>query len=116
MSATEQIDACVASLDGWRRPLVARLRTLVHEAIPEVEEAWKWETPVFARGGTNVVAIGIFKDHVRLNFFRGASLADPAGLFNAGLEAKASRGIDIREGEAIDEPALADLMHRAASA
>jgi len=59
------------------------------------------------------VAGGIFKDHVKLNFFKGASLADPHGLFNAGLEAKATRGIDIHQGEDIDEAALTDLVRTA---
>ncbi len=62
---------------------------------------------------TNVVAIGAFKDHVKLNFFKGAALNDPRGLFNAGLEAKASRAIDIHEGDGIDEAALQDLVRAA---
>ena len=75
-------------------------------------EEWKWDTPVFAAKG-NVVAVGAFKDHVKLNFFKGAALNDPHGLFNAGLDAKATRAIDIHEGDAIDEPAIQDLVRAA---
>jgi hypothetical protein len=88
------------------------LRKLILETAPELTEEWKWDTPVWAYKG-NVVAGGVFKDHVKLNFFKGASLEDPKGLFNAGLEAKATRAIDIHEGESIDEPALKDLVRTA---
>jgi len=89
--------------------MLARLRQLIHTAAPDINEEWKWETPVFAQKG-NVVAIGAFKDHVKLNFFKGASLSDPHALFNAGLEAKATRAIDIHEGDEINELALLDLI------
>jgi hypothetical protein len=92
--------------------LLARLRKLINEAAPELTEEWKWDTPVWSHKG-NVVAAGAFKDHVRLNFFKGASLEDPARLFNAGLEAKVSRGIDFSQGDDIDEPALGDLVRAA---
>jgi hypothetical protein len=88
---------------------MTRLRKLIHVAAPEIIEDWKWDTPIFAQKG-NVVAIGAFKDHVKLNFFKGASLPDPNGLFNAGLDAKTSRGIDIHENDEIDEMALKDLI------
>jgi hypothetical protein len=114
MNATEQIDAYVASLGGWKQTSVRHWRAVIRAAAPELTETWKWTTPVFARGTVNVVGIGVFKDSVRLNFFRGALLADPAGLFNAGLEAKTSRGIDLREGQTLDESALTDLLRRAA--
>lgn len=70
------------------------------------------ETPVFAQKG-NVVAVGAFKDHVKINFFKGASLADPHGLFNAGLDAKATRAIDFHEGGEINKAALTDLIRAA---
>jgi hypothetical protein len=92
--------------------MIARLRTLILEADPMLVEEWKWETPVWSRNG-NVVAAGAFKDHVKLNFFKGASLPDPHGLFNAGLEAKASRGIDFHEGDTIDGMALQELIRAA---
>jgi hypothetical protein len=96
-----------AGLAGWRGPLLARLRTLILGADPGLVEEWKWDTPVFAHKG-NVVAMAAFKDHVKLNFFKGAALADPHGLFNAGLDAKATRAIDIHEGDVIDAPAIQD--------
>jgi hypothetical protein len=88
------------------------MRQLIHDADPEIVEEWKWDTPVFSHAG-HVCAIGAFKDHVKLNFFKGASLADPDGLFNAGLEAKTSRAIDLTEGDRVDEDALKRLIRTA---
>jgi hypothetical protein len=102
----------IAELGGWRGELLAWLRRLILDADPDLVEEWKWDTPVWARNG-NVLAAAAFKDHVKLNFFKGASLSDPAGLFNAGLEAKATRAIDLQEGEAVDETALQDLIRAA---
>jgi hypothetical protein len=112
VTASQQIDNHIKELGDWRGKMVARLRNLIREAEPNLTEEWKWDTPVWSYKG-NVVAAGVFKDHVKLNFFKGASLEDPDGLFNAGLDAKATRGIDIREGEEIDEIALQDLVRRA---
>ena len=112
MSASQHIDDHIKELGDWRGKLLARLRKLVLEAAPELTEEWKWDTPVWAYKG-NVVAGGVFKDHVKLNFFKGASLEDPKGLFNAGLDAKATRAIDFGEGEEIDESALKDLIRAA---
>jgi hypothetical protein len=109
MTASQHIDAAIQDLPDWRGKLMTRLRKLIHVAAPEIIEDWKWDTPIFAQKG-NVVAIGAFKDHVKLNFFKGASLPDPNGLFNAGLDAKTSRGIDIHENDEIDEMALKDLI------
>jgi len=112
LPASQQIDNYIKGLDDWRGKMVARLRKLILGAAPELTEEWKWDTPVWSHKG-NVVAAGVFKDHVKLNFFKGASLPDPHGLFNAGLEAKASRAIDIREGDALDEAALQELIRAA---
>jgi hypothetical protein len=112
LTATQQIDNYLQGLTDWRGKMVARLRKLIREAVPELTEEWKWDTPVWSHKG-NVVAAGVFKDHVKLNFFKGASLQDPNGLFNAGLEAKATRGIDIHEGDDVDESALKDLVRSA---
>ncbi|MCC6261067.1 MAG: DUF1801 domain-containing protein, partial [Anaerolineales bacterium] len=90
------------------------LRKLILSASPDLSEEWKWGTAVFVCKG-NVVAAGIFKDHVKLNFFKGASLKDPKKLFNAGLEAKGSRGIDLTENSKIDEAALKELICEAAA-
>ena len=112
MTASQQIDNHIKELGDWRGQMLTRLRKLIREAAPELTEEWKWDTPVWAYKG-NVVAGGVFKDHVKLNFFKGASLEDPKGLFNAGLDAKATRAIDFSEGEQIDESALKDLVREA---
>ena len=112
MSASELIDQRIAELDDWRGSLLSRLRKIIHEAAPDIVEEWKWTTPVFSQSG-NVVATGTFQDHVKLNFFKGASLEDPRRLFNAGLEAKSTRAIDLYEGDSIDEAALKDLIRAA---
>jgi hypothetical protein len=112
LTPSQHIDQAIQDLADWRGKLLARLRKLIHEASPELTEDWKWDTPVFVYKG-NVVAAGVFKDHVKLNFFKGASLEDPQRLFNAGLEAKATRAIDFSEGDAIDEAALKALVRAA---
>jgi len=112
LTASEHIDRAIKELPDWRGELIARVRRLIQDAVPEITEEWKWDTPVWSFKG-NVVAAGAFKDHVKLNFFKGASLADPKGLFNAGLDAKATRAIDFSEGDTIDEVALKDLVRTA---
>lgn len=112
LTASQQIDNYVEGLTDWRGKMTARLRKLVREAAPELAEEWKWDTPVWSHKG-NVVAAGVFKDHVKLNFFKGASLKDPKGLFNAGLDAKATRAVDFSEGDDVDEPALKALVREA---
>ena len=102
----------IAELDGWRGKLLARLRKLILTTDPDIVEAWKWGTPVWSHQG-DVVAVGAFQDHVKINFFKGASLPDPHGLFNAGLEAKATRAVDFHEGDKINEPALKELIRAA---
>lgn len=112
MTPSKRISAYITGLDDWRGEMLARLRSLVNEAAPDITEEWKWDTPVWSQKG-NVLAISAFKDHVKLNFFKGASLQDPKGLFNAGLEAKATRAIDFNEGDEIDEPGLKELIRAA---
>jgi len=112
MNASELITKRIAELPDWQGRFLARLRKLVLKADPDVTEEWKWDTPVFAHNGL-VCALGAFKDHVGMNFFKGASLKDPRGLFNGGLEAKTSRSINLREGDAIDESAILDLIRAA---
>ena len=112
MNPSEQIDNRIAELTDWRGRTIAQVRKLIREAVPDIVEEWKWDTPVWSYKG-NVVAGGVFKDHVKLNFFKGASLEDPKGLFNAGLDAKATRAIDIHESDEIDESALRDLVRAA---
>ena len=112
MNASKLIDKQIADLGDWRGKVFARLRKLINSADPDIIEDWKWNTAVWNHDGM-VCAVGGFKDHVKINFFKGAFLEDPHGLFNAGLEAKATRAIDFHEGDKIDEPALKDLVRAA---
>ncbi len=114
MNPTQLIDQQIASLPGWRGQTFARLRTLIREADPELTEEWKWNTAVWAKNGM-VCAVNAFKDHVKINFFQGASLPDPHRLFTSGLDAKVSRSIDIAQGDSIDEPAFKELIRAAAA-
>ncbi len=102
----------IAELADWRGKMLARLRTLILKTAPDITEEWKWGTAVWSHIGL-VCSAGAFKDHVKLNFFKGASLKDPKGLFNSGLDAKATRAIDFNEGDDIDESALKDLIRAA---
>ena len=112
LTPSEHIDNQIKELTDWRGKLLARLRKLILETAPEITEEWKWETPVWSHNG-NVLAAGAFKDHIKLNFFKGASLKDPKHLFNAGLDAKATRAIDFNEGDDMDESALKELIRAA---
>src|ERR1700716_2151538 len=112
MTASERITSHINDLADWRGQVLARLRELIRGAGPELVEDWKWNTPVWSHNG-NVLAIGAFQDHVKINFFKGASLDDSHALFNAGLEAKPGRPIDIHEGDRINEAALKALVRAA---
>jgi hypothetical protein len=112
------IDERIKQLGDWRGKMLARVRTLIHEADPEIVEEWKWVkptspgTPVFSRAG--IVCTGeAYKNVVKITFAKGASLKDPARLFNASLEGNVRRAIDIHEGENINEAALKDLIRAA---
>ena len=109
LTPSQQIDNFIKELADWRGKMIARFRKTVLKAAPELTEEWKWGVPVWSYNG-NVVAGGVFKDHVKLNFFKGASLKDPKKLFNAGLDAKATRAIDFAENSTFDEDALRDLV------
>jgi len=103
----------MAGLDDWRGATLARVRALIHEADPEVDETWKWRgVPVWEHAG--ILCTGeTYKAAVKLTFARGAALADPAGLFNSSLEGGTRRAIDIHEGETIDGAALIALIRAA---
>jgi len=111
--ASEMIDERIQELGDWRGKTLARVRKLIHEADSEIVEEWKWMgTPVFSHDG--IVCTGeTYKSVVKLTFAKGASLDDPSGLFNSSLDGNVRRAIDIREGEAIDEAALKDLIRAA---
>jgi hypothetical protein len=120
-SASEQIDQRIGELGDWRGETLARVRALIKEADPEIVEEWKWAkasspgTPVWSHDG--IVCTGeTYKSVVKLTFAKGASLADPAGLFNSSLEGRVRRAVDIREGEELDEAALKDLVRAAVAA
>jgi hypothetical protein len=112
MTPSQLITNQIAELADWRGKMLARLRKLILEAAPDITEEWKWDTAVWSQKGL-VCSAGAFKDHVKLNFFKGASLKDPKSLFNSGLEAKATRAIDFGEGDDIDASALKDLIRAA---
>ena len=111
-AASQHISRQIAELPDWRGKMLARLRRLILEASPGITEEWKWDTAVWSRDGL-VCSAGVFRDHVKLNFFRGASLKYPKKLFNAGLDAKATRAIDFNEADELDEAALKDLVRSA---
>jgi hypothetical protein len=120
-SASEQIDQRIDELGDWRGETLSRVRALIKEADPEIVEEWKWAkasspgTPVWSHDG--IVCTGeTYKRVVKLTFAKGASLADPAGLFNSSLEGRVRRAIDIREGEEIDESAVKELVRAAVAA
>ena len=102
----------IAELADWRGDMLARLRKLILKTAPDITEEWKWGTAVWSQNGL-VCSAGAFKDHVKLNFFKGASLKDPKRLFNSGLDAKATRAIDFKKGDDIHESALKDLIRAA---
>jgi hypothetical protein len=112
-TASFLIDQKIRELGDWRGETLANVREMIHEADPEIVEEWKWMgTPIFSREG--IVCTGeTYKNVVKLTFAKGASLRDPAGLFNSSLEGNVRRAIDIRQGERIDEAALKDLIRSA---
>jgi len=117
-SPSELIGERIAELGDWRGDMLRRVRELIREADPEVVEEWKWRKP--SSGGTPVwshdglICTGeSYKNHVKLTFPKGASLQDPAGLFNASMSGNAWRAIDIHQGDEINEPALKDLIRAA---
>jgi hypothetical protein len=118
-AASPLIDAKIAALGDWRGETLARIRALIKEADPEAVEAVKWRKPSNPSGvpvweHDGLICTGeTYRDKVKLTFARGASLPDPSGLFNAGLEGNVRRAIDISEGDEIDEAALKALVRAA---
>src|SRR5215217_537990 len=114
-SPSQLIDARIAELGDWRGETLARARSLIREADPDVVEAWKWRgVPVWEHAG--IICTGeTYKAVVKLTFAKGAALDDPSRLFNASLEGNTRRAIDLREGEALDEEAFKTLIRAAAS-
>lgn len=112
-SPSKMIDARIKELGDWRSEMLARVRALIKQADPEIEETWKWRgVPVWEHDG--IVCTGeTYREVVKLTFAKGAALPDPSGLFNSSLEGNVRRAIDIREGEKIDEKALKALVRAA---
>jgi hypothetical protein len=112
-SPAQLIDGRIAELGDWRGEVLARMRALIHEVDPEVVETWKWRgVPVWEHDG--IICTGeTYKAVVKLTFAKGASLPDPARLFNSSLKGNTRRAIDIRERDAIDEAALKALVRAA---
>jgi hypothetical protein len=116
--ASRQIDQRIADLGDWRGETLRRVRELIHDADPEVEEQWKWVkptnpgTPVWSHRG-DICTGESYKSVVKLTFVKGASLPDPAGLFNSSLEGKVRRAIDIPEGAELDADAFKELIRAA---
>ncbi len=119
-SPAQLIDAKIEELGDWRGRTLSRLRALIKQADPEVVEEWKWRkpsspgVPVWSHEG--IICTGeTYKSAVKLTFFKGASLDDPSGLFNASLEGNTRRAIDVHEGDEIDEKAFVALIRAAVS-
>ena len=114
-SPSQLIDARIEELGDWRGEMLARLRKLVKQAIPDVVEEWKWRgVPTWYRNG--MICTGeTYKNVVKMTFAKGAALEDPSKLFNSSLEGNARRAIDFHEGEEIDEDALKSLLRAAAA-
>src|SRR5256884_5102743 len=111
-SASELIDQRIAELGDWRGETLSRMRKLIEEADPDVVEEWKWMGPVWSHAG--IICTGeSYKKVVKLTFAKGASLKDPAGLFNSSLDGNARRAIDIHEGEEVDGSAFKALVRQA---
>jgi hypothetical protein len=117
-NASALLDKKIKQLGDWRGKMLARVRRMIHQSDPDIIEEWKWAkatspgVPVWSHGG--IVCTGeTYKSVVKLTFAKGASLKDPAGLFNSSLEGTVRRAIDIHEGDQLDEPALKDLIRAA---
>jgi hypothetical protein len=111
-AASKRISERIAELGDWRGDILERMRALIREADPDVVEEWKWMNPVWSHDG-GICTGESYKSTVKLTFFKGASLKDPAKLFNSSLDGNARRAIDIHEGEEIDAKAFKALIRAA---
>ncbi len=110
--ASALIDKRIAELDDWRGEMLARLRAIIKDADPQVVEEWKWAIPAWSHDG--LICTGeVYKQVVKTTFARGASLKDPAGLFNSSLEGNTRRAIDFHEGDKVNAAALKALIRAA---
>jgi len=113
-SPARLIDARIKELDDWRGKTLARVRAIIMGADPKIVEEWKWSVPVWSSDG--IICTGeVYKSAVKLTFAKGASIKDPAKLFNSSLEGNTRRAIDIKEGAELNDKALAALIRAAAA-
>ncbi len=112
MNPSDKITECTNSYGGWRSDRLKKLRQLINGTVPELTEDFKWGVPVWTHNGL-VCAISGFKDHVKINFFRGAFLPDPKGVFNSGLDSKEHRSINFSQDDKLDKTEVADLVRAA---
>jgi hypothetical protein len=118
LSASERIDHRIEELDDWRGRTLAEVRRVIREADPDVVEEWKWVTPtkpgvpVWSHHG-GICTGEVYKNVVKLTFFKGAKLADPTRLFNSSLDGNTRRALDLHEGDEVDETALQELIRAA---
>lgn len=112
MTPSGRIDQKVAELNDWRGELYSRLRKLINETAPDLKEDWKWDTAVW-KGKGMVCAVSAFTGHVKINFFKGATLEDPDKLFNSGLDSKQHRSINFAKDSPVDEDKLRTLIQGA---
>jgi hypothetical protein len=118
MDASHLLDQRIKELGDWRGKTLSKVRAIIKEAEPEIVEEWKWVkatspgTPVWSRNG-GICTGEVYKNVVKLTFFKGASLKDPSGLFNSSLEGKVRRAIDIGQNDTIDRAALKALIREA---
>jgi hypothetical protein len=113
MSPSQMIDARISDLGGWRGRMLAHLRALIRQAVPDVTEEWKWRgVPVWYHDG--MICTGeTYKTVVKLTFAKGAALDDPSGVFNSSLDGNVRRAVDFHEGDVIDDAALTALIRAA---
>lgn len=112
MDINQKISDHINELTDWRGDLLHELRDLINSTSPELTEDFKWGVPVWTHNGL-VCAISSFKDHVKMNFFKGAYLPDPKGLFNSGLDSKQHRSINFSKDTELDKKAVKDLIQAA---
>lgn len=111
-SPSQKIDERIRELGDWRGEMLARLRDLIKQAVPDVVEEWKWANPVWSHNG--LICTGeTYKKAVKMTFAKGAAVADPSGLFNSSLEGNVRRAIDFHEGDTLDKKALKALLRAA---
>lgn len=109
MDVLDRITAKIDAYADWRGDMLRELRQLINDSGLDLSEGYKWDTPVWSSNGL-VCAISGFKDHVKMNFFKGAYLPDPKKLFNSGLDSKEHRSINWAKGDKLDKPALKEML------